>query len=168
MLSLAAQWPRDDCFKMTALIRLLASGGYAGYLPAAPGTFGSIEGLLFGWVLFGLIAQRSLLAAVALFALTFAASCWIAGRAEKAFAQHDSSRIVVDEILGMAAAMFLIPMRWPWITAAFALFRLFDIAKPFPASLIDRRMRGGKGVMLDDLVAGIYANLILQAARGLL
>ena len=153
---------------MAALIRFLASGGYIGYIPVASGTFGSIEGVALGWALFNLIAQRSLLAAIILFVLIFAAGCWIADRAEHAFAEHDSSRIVIDEILGMAAAMFLIPMRWPWIAAAFGLFRLFDIVKPWPASLIDRRMLGGKGVMLDDLAAGIYANLTLQAVCRLL
>lgn len=153
---------------MAVMIRFLASGGYVGYIPVASGTFGSIEGLLLGWFLFDLIAQYSLLAAIILFALLFTSGCWIADRAEQAFAEHDSSRIVIDEILGMAAAMFLIPMRWPWIAAAFGLFRLFDIVKPWPASLIDRRMRGGKGVMLDDLAAGIYANLTLQAVCRLL
>jgi phosphatidylglycerophosphatase A len=153
---------------MSGLIKFLASGAYAGYLPVAPGTFGSIEGLLLGWLLSGVIAQRSIPLALALFALMFAGGCWLAGHAERLFGRHDSSRIVIDELLGMAAAMFLIPMRWPWIIAAFGLFRLFDILKPFPAGLIDRRMRGGKAVMLDDLVAGIYANLILQAARYLL
>ena len=153
---------------MAALIRFLASGGYIGYIPVASGTFGSLEGLLLGWVLSALIAQRSAFAAIILFALLFAASCWIADRAEQAFAEHDSSRIVIDEILGMAAAMFLIPMRWPWVAAAFGLFRFFDIVKPWPAGLIDRRIRGGKGVMLDDLAAGIYANLTLQAVLRLL
>jgi phosphatidylglycerophosphatase A len=153
---------------MAALIRFFASGGYVGYIPVAPGTFGSIEGILLGWLVLGPIAGRSVLLALGLFVLMFAVSCWIADRAERVFVQHDSSRIVIDEILGMAAAMFLIPMRWPWMLAAFALFRLFDIAKPWPASLIDQRMRGGKGVMLDDLAAGIYANLILQAGHRLL
>jgi phosphatidylglycerophosphatase A len=153
---------------MAALIRFFASGGYAGYIPVAPGTFGSIEGLLLGWLLLGPVTRRSVPLALALFMLMFVAGCWIADRAERVFVQHDSSRIVIDEILGMAAAMFLIPMRWPWMLAAFALFRLFDIAKPWPASLIDQRMRGGKGVMLDDLAAGIYANLILQAGHRLL
>jgi phosphatidylglycerophosphatase A len=149
---------------MDTLIRLTATGGYIGYMPAAPGTFGSIEGLVLGWLVFGPIAQRSPIAAIALFVLLFAGGCWIAGRAERILVQHDSSRIVIDEILGMVAAMFMLPTRWPWMLAAFGLFRLFDILKPYPASLIDRQVHGGVGVMLDDLAAGIYANLILQVA----
>jgi len=153
---------------METLITFAATGGFIGYVPFAPGTFGSIEGLLLGWFVFAPIAQRSPITAIAVFALLFIGSCWIAGRAEKIFAQHDSSRIVIDEILGMIAAMFLVPARWPWMLAAFGLFRLLDILKPFPASLIDRQLRGGIGVMLDDFAAAIYANLILQAARRLL
>ncbi|HEX4209802.1 MAG TPA: phosphatidylglycerophosphatase A [Candidatus Binataceae bacterium] len=155
-------------FPMETLISLAATGGYIGYIPLAPGTFGSLEGLLLGWLVFAPIMHRSPATAVALFALLFAGACWIAGRAERIFAQHDSSRIVIDEILGMAAATFLLPARWPWMLAAFGLFRLFDILKPYPASLIDRQLRGGIGVMLDDLAAAIYANLILQAALRLL
>lgn len=153
---------------MKTLIRLIATGGYIGYIPFAPGTFGSVEGLLLGWFVFGPVVQRSPLMAIALLVVLFVACCWIAGRAEQIFAQHDSSRIVIDEILGMAAAMFLLPARWPWMLGAFGLFRLFDITKPYPASLIDRQLRGGLGVMLDDLVAAIYANLLLQAAWRLL
>jgi phosphatidylglycerophosphatase A len=153
---------------MKTLISLIATGGCAGYIPLAPGTFGALEGLLLGWLVFAPIAQRSPLMAIALFVLLFVAGCWIAGRAERIFAQHDSSRIVIDEILGMAAAMFLLPARWPWMLGAFGLFRLFDIMKPYPASLIDRELSGGAGVMLDDLAAAIYANLILQTAWRLL
>jgi phosphatidylglycerophosphatase A len=153
---------------MKTLISLIATGGYVGYIPLAPGTFGSVEGLLLGWLVLAPIAQRSPLIAVALFVVLFVAGCWIAGRAERIFARHDSSRIVIDEILGMAAAMFLLPARWPWMLGAFGLFRLFDIMKPYPASLIDRELHGGVGVMLDDLAAAIYANLILQAAWRLL
>jgi len=153
---------------MKTLITLIATGGYVGYIPFAPGTFGSLEGLLFGWLVFAPIAQRSPSLAIALFIVLFLAGCWIAGRAERIFARHDSSRIVIDEILGMAAATFLLPIRWPWMLGAFGLFRLLDIMKPFPASLIDRELHGRVGVMLDDLAAAIYANLILQAALRLL
>ncbi|MGA2409909.1 MAG: phosphatidylglycerophosphatase A [Candidatus Binataceae bacterium] len=150
---------------MRMLIIFCATGAFTGYAPVAPGTFGSIVGLLVGLLLFAPLARQSPAAAVIIFLLLFIAACWIAGRAERIFAQHDSSRIVIDEILGMLAAMFLIPAGWLWASAAFGLFRLFDIWKPFPASWIDRRIRGGTGVMLDDFAAAIYANLILQAAR---
>ena len=99
---------------------------------------------------------------VALFAAVMVLACLIAGRAEEIFGEHDSSKIVLDEVLGMIATMFLNPLGWGWLLGGFLLFRLFDIIKPFPASVIDRRMPGGPGVMLDDLFAGIYANIVLR------
>jgi phosphatidylglycerophosphatase A len=107
-----------------------------------------------------------------MFAVIFAAilflACLIAGRAEEIFGEHDSSKIVLDEVLGMIATMFLNPLGWASLLGGFLIFRLFDIVKPFPASLIDRRMPGGPGVMLDDLVSGIYANIVLRILAHLL
>jgi phosphatidylglycerophosphatase A len=102
------------------------------------------------------------------FVVVFVIACWIAGSADKLLGEHDSSKIVLDEVLGMVATMFMNPTGWIGLAAGFALFRIFDIIKPFPASFIDRRVRGGAGVMLDDIAAGIYANLVLQVARRLL
>jgi phosphatidylglycerophosphatase A len=152
---------------MRQLIIFLATGAYSGYSPFAPGTAGSVVGLAIGYFLAP--AWRSHPGIfVACFAAVFAASCWIAGRAEEVFQEHDSSRIVLDEVLGMIATMFLNPLGWPWLLAGFVLFRIFDIIKPFPAALIDRRMAGGPGVMLDDLFAGIYANIVLRIVAHLL
>ncbi|MGH7917627.1 MAG: phosphatidylglycerophosphatase A family protein, partial [Candidatus Binataceae bacterium] len=95
----------------------------------------------------------------------FLLACWIAGKAETIFGRHDSPHIVIDEVLGMLAAMFMNPTGWPFLLGSFLLFRFFDILKPFPASVIDRRVRGGFGVMLDDVAAGIYANIVLQVLR---
>jgi phosphatidylglycerophosphatase A len=100
--------------------------------------------------------------------MVFVAACWIAGEAENFLGEQDSSRIVIDEVLGMVITMFLIPIGWVSLAAGFALFRIFDIIKPFPASYLDRHLHGGAGVMLDDIAAGLYANLVLQAARRLL
>ena len=147
---------------MRQLIIFFATGAYSGYAPVAPGTFGSVVGLIIGYFICVPLWQRSPMIFAVIFALVFAVSCWIADRAEKIFQEHDSSRIVLDEVLGMIATMYLNPTRWPWLLGGFLLFRVFDIIKPYPASLIDRRMRGGAGVMLDDLFAGIYANLVLR------
>ena len=152
---------------MRQLIIFLASGAYSGYSPFAPGTAGSVVGLIIGY--FVAPTWRSHPASfVAVFAVVFAASCWIAGRAEEIFQEHDSSRIVLDEVLGMIATMFLNPLGWAWLLFGFVVFRIFDIIKPFPAALIDRRMPGGPGVMLDDLCAGIYANIVLRIVAHLL
>jgi phosphatidylglycerophosphatase A len=151
-----------------ALTIFLATGAYSGYSPFAPGTAGSAVGLLLVWGGFGPLWSRSPLAALVVFAGAFAISCAIAGRAEEIFNQPDCSKIVIDEILGMAATMFGNPTTTPWMAAGFLAFRVFDVIKPFPAGLIDRRIGGGTGVMLDDLAAAIYANVVLQVARRLL
>ncbi len=147
---------------MRALIIFFATGAYSGFSPVAPGTAGSVVGLAVVWFAFGPLWNHSALLALAIFAAAFAIACWISGRAEVIFNQHDSPKIVIDEVLGMAATMFGNPITIPWILAGFFLFRVFDVVKPFPAGLIDRRVGGGTGVMLDDLAAAIYANIVLQ------
>ncbi len=148
---------------MRKLILFLASGFYTGYAPFAPGTAGSVVGLALAWSVTVPLEHRSSLAALGLIAALFVGGCWLSERAEKLLDQHDSSHIVIDEIVGMALTMYLCPAAdWIAFGAGFALFRLFDILKPEPAGLIDRRMRGGIAVMLDDVVAAIYANLVLH------
>jgi len=151
---------------MRQLAIFIATGAWSGYAPFAPGTAGSIVGLIVG-LLVAPIWRRWPWAFLMVFVIIFAAACWIAGRAEQILGEHDSSKIVLDEVLGMIATMFMNPTGWIALAAGFALFRFFDIIKPFPASSIDRRVRGGMGVMLDDMAAGIYANLVLQVARRL-
>jgi len=145
------------------LILFLATGFYSGYAPYAPGTAGSVVGLLLAWGVTVPLEHRSPLAALALIAALFAAGCWLSERAEKLLDQHDSSHIVIDEIVAMALTMYLCPATsWIAFGAGFALFRLFDVLKPEPAGFIDRRMSGGIAVMLDDVVAAIYATLVLR------
>jgi phosphatidylglycerophosphatase A len=145
-------------------ILFLATGFYSGYAPYAPGTAGSVVGLVLAWGVTVPLARRSPLAALALIAALFGIGCWVSGRAEALLGQHDSSHIVIDEIVGMALTMYLCPAAgWIAYGAGFLLFRLFDVLKPEPAGLVDRRMRGGAAVMLDDVVAAIYANLVLHA-----
>ena len=147
---------------MRQLIIFLATGAYTGYSPFAPGTAGSVVGLIIGYFFCAPIWQNEPMIFTALFAAAFVPASLIAGRAEQIFGEHDSSKIVLDEVFGMIATMFLNPLGWGWLLGGFLLFRIFDIIKPFPASLIDRKMSGGPGVMLDDLFAGIYANIVLR------
>jgi phosphatidylglycerophosphatase A len=149
---------------MRWLVIFLASGAYTGYAPFVPGTAGAVLGLVLGWIFFAPLWQRSPMAFLMLFTVIFVSACFVAEAAEKIFDQHDSSRIVLDEVLGMIATMFLNPVVWTWVVAGFVLFRIFDILKPWPASVFDR-MQGGAGVMLDDLAAAIYANVMLQVLR---
>ena len=156
-------WPM-----MRALLVFIATGAYTGFAPIAPGTAGSVVGLVLARVVLAPVNSSNYLTAIALFAGVFAAGCWISQRAERILGESDSSHIVLDEIIGMVATMFLNPLDWLHGLIGFGLFRLFDVIKPFPASLIDRRVRGGLGVMLDDLAAAIYANIALHLVARLI
>src|SRR4051812_45683312 len=136
---------------MRPLIIFLATGIYSGYFPVAPGTAGSLVGLVFIWIFFGPLWMGSPALCLFVFPLLFAAACWISDRAEKIFAEHDSSKIVLDEVLGMAATMFGNRLSFPYLMLGFLIFRVFDVIKPWPASWFDRKLRNGAGVMLDDL-----------------
>ena len=153
---------------MRSLIVFIATGAYSGYSPIAPGTAGSLVGVLAIWLAFGPLWNDSPPLASVAFVAVFAISCWIAGRTEVIFKEPDSSKIVIDEVLGMVATMYGNPLTVPWLLAGFVLFRIFDVMKPFPAGWIDRRVEGGTGVMLDDLASAIYANILLQVARRVL
>ncbi len=146
---------------MRTLILVLASAGYVGYIPIASGTFGSLVAIPLFW---GFDALRA--TSVPLYLLTYvgavAAACWIAGQAEVYLQEHDSHKIVIDEVVGyLAATMFLRPT-WTHTLLAFVIFRALDVIKPYPAGYIDKHFPGGYGVVLDDVVSGVYSNLILQ------
>lgn len=149
---------------MRRFILFIASGAYTGYIPVASGTWGTIVAFpLFWWVFDPLWRRDGPGVYLVAYAAAVLGACWIAGRAEGLLQEHDSHVIVIDEIVGyLAATLFLAPT-WKTTLIAFFLFRLFDVVKPFPAGAIDRSLSGGPGVVLDDVVAGIYANLATQA-----
>lgn len=142
---------------MNAIIKLLATGLGAGYMPKAPGTFGSLVGLTLVYVLRPLPFFYYFIFVVA-FSL---ASIWISGRAEKLFGEKDAQQIVIDEIAGILVTFILVPFIPITVVAGFLLFRLFDIWKPYPISRM-QEWEGGLGIVVDDLAAGLYANLSLQ------
>ena len=152
---------------MERLAVALATVGPIGQIPIAPGTAGSLAALP---LLPGLAAvrERSGTAYVLALVVLVALAIWAAGRAEHALGGHDHSTIVIDEVAGMVVAGILLPGTWAAAALAFALFRLFDVVKPFPAGLVDSRVRGGLGVVGDDLVAGLYAGLAGRAMLALL
>ena len=106
-----------------------------------------------------LSAEVSSRGSAALQACARVGACWVAGRAEAILQEHDSHAIVIDEIVGYLAATLFMAPTWENTLVAFVIFRVFDVIKPFPAGYIDRAVPGGKGVVLDDVVSGIYANL---------
>ena len=145
---------------MDPIARLIATFFGAGYFPVAPATFASaiVAGILL-W--FGGSAGHPLVEALVIAALVPVA-LWSAHRAEKTLG-HDASPIVIDEVLGQMIALFLVPRTWPWVLAGFLLFRLFDIWKPLGAREI-QNLPGGWGIVADDVLAGIYAFVVLQVA----
>jgi phosphatidylglycerophosphatase A len=142
-----------------AVILFIAQGAYAGRFPAVPGTAGTVVGI-FLYAMMKDLAPGPYFALCILIALIGA---WAAGRAETILGARDSSSIVIDEIAGFLLAMFTVPTSWGFMAAGFLLFRAFDIVKPWPLRRLEE-LHGGPGVMLDDLGAGIYTNLVLQAA----
>lgn len=139
-------------------IHLLAFGFGSGLAPVAPGTFGTLVGVLF-YLPMQLLPLPFYLAVVVLLS---GAGVWLCGRTAADLGVHDHPGIVWDEIVGYLVTMISAPAGWPWIVAGFLLFRLFDILKPWPIKSIDRGVSGGLGIMLDDLLAGLFAALCLQ------
>jgi phosphatidylglycerophosphatase A len=134
----------------------LATAFGAGYMPVAPGTLGSAVGLLL-WVLLPASAWAQAIA----IALVVVVGTWSAGVAERHFGRHDPGQVVIDEVAGMLVTLFLNPASWFSAVSGFLLFRAADIFKPFPARRFER-LPGGLGIMADDVMAGIYANLGLR------
>lgn len=145
-------------------LHFLALGCGTGLAPVAPGTFGTLLAIPLWFLLQGLPLAAYLL----VLAILFFAGAWVAGRTARALGRHDHGAIVIDEVLGFLVTMTAAPQGWVWVLAGFLLFRLFDIWKPWPISWADRRVHGGIGIMLDDLLAGVWALVCLQAAARLL
>lgn len=141
------------------LAHFLAFGFGAGKAPVAPGTFGTLVGILAYLLLQPLPALSYAVTVLALFAL----GVWLCQVTERDLGVHDHPGIVWDEIVGYLVTMFMAPAGWLWIVAGFFLFRLFDIWKPFPIRQLERRIQGGFGNMLDDVLAGLYSLAALQA-----
>ncbi len=139
----------------------IATGGYTGYSPIAPGTVGSLVGVVLYWVIKDEDPAVYLFIASSL----FFAGIYVSDRAEKLLGIRDSPKIVIDEVVCYLYAMFLLPAELKYIAGGFIIFRLIDILKPFPIRLIERKFSGGFGIMVDDFLAAVYTNLVLQIAR---
>lgn len=143
---------------MTKLIMFIATGAYTGYLPKAPGTWGTLLALPLNLLLLRLSPKGYGLSLLAIFLI----AVYTAGAAEKILDRKDPGAIVIDEIIGMLIALIAAPpLPLVWLMA-FLLFRLFDIVKPWPVSWADRHLNGGLGIVMDDLLAGGYAWLVLH------
>ena len=138
-------------------VNLLAFGLGTGLSPVAPGTVGTILGVVLAWLVLPLRFELQFMVAIAL----IVSGVWICGESAKRVGVHDHSGIVWDEIAAMYLILIVVPLSVPIWALAFALFRLFDIWKPWPIRDLDHRLHGGLGIMLDDLVAALYAALLL-------
>jgi phosphatidylglycerophosphatase A len=143
----------------------LATGFGSGYSPVAPGTAGTLVALPFGWLLWSLGPA----AQIVVILLATAVAIWSAGIAAPAFGLKDPGQIVVDEIVGLLVTVALLPAGWVTLAAGFLAFRVFDVVKPPPCRNLER-LPGGVGIVADDLMAGLYANLTLRilCAAGIL
>jgi phosphatidylglycerophosphatase A len=141
---------------MVAAALALATCFGVGYAPIAPGTFGSLAGLALWFVLPASIAVQTGAVAV-----VFVGGVWAAGVAERHFHATDPGPVVIDEVLGMLVTLFLVPVGWPGALVGFFFFRLFDVVKPYPANRFER-LPGGIGIMADDFMAAVYANIVLR------
>jgi phosphatidylglycerophosphatase A len=143
---------------VTGLAVFLATAAYTGYAPVAPGTVGSAVGLMVYLVVW---RTQSRTFEALLIAALFVIGVWAATIAERHFGGTDPGPIVLDEVVGMLITLAFIPVGIAGALAGFVLFRIFDVVKPYPAARFEA-LRGGLGVMADDAMAGIYANLSLR------
>lgn len=139
----------------------LSSVGGAGYLPKAPGTFGTLVALPVWW----LFSDFKLLPYILVTAALILLAIWASAEANKIYEDHDASQIVIDEVVGLLCAAVAVPFRWQQVIVVFLLFRFFDILKPPPVRWLDKNVKGGTGVVLDDVVAGLQACGCVHMAR---
>jgi phosphatidylglycerophosphatase A len=142
---------------MNFIALALATALGTGYAPFAPGTFGSAAGLILWWLL-----PHSVVVQAAVIVLVFALGSWSGSIAERHFSGTDPGPVVLDEVLGMLITLFMNPVGWGGAIIGFLLFRVADIIKPYPANRLES-LHGGLGIMADDAMAAVYANLALRA-----
>ena len=154
------KWSADPALLRNP-IHLLAFGFGSGLAPRAPGTFGTLVAvpIVLGVMQFGFAVHLA-------FAIVAAvAGIWLCGESARRLGVHDHPGIVWDEITGYTVTMLATPPDWYWLAGGFVLFRFFDIVKPWPIREADHSLSGGLGIMLDDIIAGIFAAAILLAAK---
>lgn len=139
-------------------LHLLSLGFGAGLFPRAPGTCGTLIAIPF----FLLLVQLPLTWYLLFLLLAFGLGVFLCGYTSRALGVHDHSGIVWDELVGYWLTMVAVPAEWLWILLGFVLFRLFDIWKPWPVRIADKSLEGGFGIMIDDVLAGVYALLCLH------
>lgn len=152
----------DGRFLLKHPAHLLAFGLGTGLSPKAPGTVGT----LLGYGLFALLLPFSAPVQWLVLSGAFGVGVWACDRTGRALGVADYGGIVWDEVVAFAAVLYFVPLNWFWWLLAFGLFRLFDIIKPFPIRQVDAAVKGGFGVMLDDVLAAVYSVAVLLVLQG--
>lgn len=134
-------------------MQFLASGFGSGCAPVAPGTFGTAAAIPV-WILLSFLSPITY--AIFVFAI-FVLGCYVSEKASQELGVHDHGGIVIDEFVGYFITMFLVPLSWFNVLLGFILFRIFDVLKPWPIKVLDRQVKGGFGIMIDDVLAGFMA-----------
>ena len=147
----------------TSPVQFLAFGFGSGLMPKGPGTAGTLMAV----PLFLLAADWGLALYTAVLLVAAILGVWICGTASRQLGVHDHGGIVWDEFVGYWVTMWAVPVSWTWIVVGFVVFRVFDIIKPWPIGVLDKKVGGGFGIMIDDIVAGIMACLTLHLANWL-
>jgi len=155
-LTLRESFRKADLFEKLALG--LSSWFGAGLMPVAPGTFGTLTALPLVIVMKGIGGFYETLFLIFFILIAI----WSSGLSEKLLGRNDPPEVVIDEVAGFLLTMLFLPSSWLTLSLGFILFRFFDILKPFPIRRLERKVKGGIGVVLDDLLAGIYANFCLR------
>ncbi len=143
---------------MNYFFLLLATGFGIGYAPVVPGTLGTLVAIPIYYFLSNILSPIYEITLIGFFFL----SVWISENAERVCGKKDDQRIVIDEIMGFLITMLWVPKTLLFVILGFFLFRFFDILKPFPIRRLEKGFKGGFGVVLDDVVAGVYANIVLR------
>ncbi|PID48740.1 MAG: phosphatidylglycerophosphatase A [Proteobacteria bacterium] len=143
---------------LSSPIHFIAFGFGSGLSPIAPGTVGTLAAI----PLYLVLAQLSLPVYLMLLLVAAISGIWVCGASSQALGVHDHGGIVWDEFVGFWITMMAAPTGWYWIAIGFVLFRVFDICKPWPIAWADQQVHGGMGIMLDDILAGLYALLLMQ------
>ncbi|MEG3639472.1 phosphatidylglycerophosphatase A family protein [Magnetococcus sp. PR-3] len=143
------------------LIMLLATIGGSGWSPKAPGTMGTVASIPLVWLaMYGGVTVH-----VIILVITSAVGWWVCNRAVVLLGREDPGAVVIDETAGLLLTMLFVPLTGTNLLVGFVLFRFFDILKPWPIRWLDKHIHGGLGIMLDDLVAGIFAGILLLLAQ---
>lgn len=151
-------------FKISNPVHFLALGFGSGLIKPAPGTWGTLSAVPLYYLLMQFMNSASISYFVVIL-LSFVVGIYLCGKTATDVGVHDHGAIVWDEIVGFLITMALVPLSWVNIVAGFVFFRIFDIIKPWPIKLLDKHVHGGFGIMIDDVLAGVFAWILLYLSQ---